>query len=260
MSNARPLTLKHRTLSAEHGPLVCTPLVGRDDAAVRHELDKVLATQPDLLEWRVDFFGAIGDTARVVALGQDIRARAGNVPIIFTRRSTREGGTPIALDDDQVAALYAAVARSGSVDFVDVELSSEPRHWQAGVALARETGVRLIGSFHNFQATPPKAELVATFAAMAAGGADVAKVAVMPQHPRDVLTLLAATLEARETLELPLISMSMGGFGALSRLFGWMYGSTVSFAVGDKPSAPGQVPVADVRTVAEILGRALAAR
>jgi 3-dehydroquinate dehydratase I len=260
MSFTRPLILKDRAVGADKEPLACTPLVGRDEDAVRRELDAVLAKEPDLIEWRVDFFGAIGETSRVVALGREIRARAGKIPIIFTRRSTREGGTPIAMDEDQVFALYDAVARSGCIDLLDVELSSEPRHWQFALDLARATGVRMIGSYHNFKSTPPKAELVAKFAAMQAGGADVAKVAVMPQHPRDVLTLLDATLEARETLEVPLISMSMGGYGALSRLFGWVYGSTVSFAVGDKPSAPGQVPIADLHAVVEILQRALAGR
>ena len=71
---------------------------------------------------------------------------------------------------------------------------------------------------------------------------------------------LVRYLEARETLDVPLISMSMGAYGALSRLFGWMYGSTVSFAVGDKPSAPGQVPIADLNTVVDVVARALAAR
>jgi 3-dehydroquinate dehydratase-1 len=260
MSFTRPIVLKDRTVGADREPLACTPLVGRDEAAVRRELDAVLAKGPDLIEWRVDFFAAIADTGRVVALGREIRAAAGVIPIIFTRRSTREGGTPVALDEDGVFALYDAVARSGSIDLLDVELSSEPRHWQQSLALARETGVRMIGSYHNFQATPSKAELVAKFAAMAAGGADVAKVAVMPQHLRDVLTLLDATLEARETLAVPLISMSMGGYGALSRLFGFMYGSTVSFAVGDKPSAPGQVPIADLHSVVDVVTRALAAR
>lgn len=260
MSFTRPLTLKDRVVGADKEPLACTPLVGRDEAAVRRELDAVLGKGPDLIEWRVDFFAAIGDTARVLALGREIRAAAGTIPIIFTRRSTREGGTPIGLDEDGVFALYDAVARSGCIDLLDVELSSEPRHWQQSLELARATGVRMIGSYHNFQATPPKAELVAKFAAMAAGGADVAKVAVMPQHLRDVLTLLDATLEARETLAVPLISMSMGGYGALSRLFGWMYGSTVSFAVGDKPSAPGQVPIADLNAVVDVVARALAAR
>ena len=92
---------------------------------------------------------------------------------------------------------------------------------------------------------------------MEKAGADIAKIAVMPKELRDVLTLLDATLTARNTLSLPIISMSMGGYGSLSRLFGWVFGSSVSFAVGEKSSAPGQVPIADVQAVAEIMRRAV---
>ena len=45
---------------------------------------------------------------------------------------------------------------------------------------------------------------------------------------------------ARETLDIPLISMSMGGVGSLSRIMGWVYGSAATFAVGKSSSAPGQ--------------------
>ena len=64
------------------------------------------------------------------------------------------------------------------------------------VALARETGVCLVASFHNFHETPPAEALVAKFAAMEKAGADVVKIAVMPQSPRDVLTLLGGAPES----------------------------------------------------------------
>ena len=48
---------------------------------------------------------------------------------------------------------------------------------------------------------------------------------------------------------LPLISMSMGAYGSLSRMMGWVYGSTVTFAVGKSSSAPGQVPIEELRAV-----------
>ena len=49
----------------------------------------------------------------------------------------------------------------------------------------------------------------------------------------------------------------MGAYGSLSRLFGWVFGSSVSFAVGEKSSAPGQVPIEQLNAVVEILQRAL---
>ena len=260
MQMTRPLMVRGRSVGAGQEPLVCTPLVGRDEAALLGELAAVVAKGPDLIEWRVDFFTGIADTARVVALAQQMRVGAAGIPIIFTRRSIREGGEAIALDEAQVLALYVAVSGTGCVDFIDYELSAPAEHFAQAVALARAHGIPLIASFHNFVSTPPADEIVAKFVAMEAAGADIAKVAVMPQGPEDVLTLLRATLDGQRRVTLPIISMSMGPYGSLSRLFGWVFGSSVSFAVGQKASAPGQVPIEDLRCVTRILQRALASQ
>lgn len=257
MSFSRPIVLKGKVLDGGKEPLVCTPLVGADEAVIDRELTAILPKKPDLIEWRVDFFAGIADTGRVVEQGRAIAARAGAIPIIFTRRSTREGGNPIPLDEDQVFKLYAAVCRAGCVDLFDYELSVEERYFQQAVVLAKETGAALIASFHNFQETPSAEALVARFVAMEKAGADIAKIAVMPKELRDVLTLLDATLTAHNTISLPIISMSMGAYGSLSRLFGWVFGSSVSFAVGEQSSAPGQVPIEQLNAVVEIVQRAL---
>lgn len=258
MQMTRPLLVKGKPAGGGKEPLICTPLVGRDEVAVMAELAAVLAKSPDLIEWRVDFFAGIADTGRVLALARQLREGAGSIPIIFTRRSTREGGEAIGLDEAQVLALYAAVSASGCVDFIDYELSAPPECFAQAATLARRHGLQLIASFHDFHKTPSADEIVARFVAMEAAGADIAKVALMPQGPADVLTVLQATLDGQQRIKLPIISMSMGPYGSLSRLFGWVYGSSVSFAVGQQASAPGQVPVEDLRTVLAVLQRSLA--
>lgn len=257
MAFSKSIALQRKSFPAKREPLVCTPLVGATEDAIAQELAAILPKRPDVLEWRVDFFSGITDSNRVVAQGQAIQRQAGDIPIILTRRSTREGGHPIPLDEAQVFDLYAAVCGAGCLDLFDYELSVEPRFFQRAVALAKDSGCRLIASYHNFQETPDAAALVAKFAAMERAGADVAKIAVMPKEPRDVLTLLDATLTAHQTLKLPIISMSMGAYGSLSRLFGWMFGSSVSFAVGEKSSAPGQIPIEHLHTVVAVLQQAL---
>lgn len=88
-------------------------------------------------------------------------------------------------------------------------------------------------------------------------GADIAKVAVMPRDMGDVLTLLTATLQSSRKLGIPVVSMSMGGQGTLTRLCGWAFGSAMTFAVGENSSAPGQLPVEDVEAGLAILRKAL---
>ena len=64
----------------------------------------------------------------------------------------------------------------------------------------------------------------------------------MPKNFNDVLTLMRATYRARtEAVDLPLITMSMGEIGTISRVIGDLYGSDTSFVVGKAASAPGQI-------------------
>lgn len=87
-------------------------------------------------------------------------------------------------------------------------------------------------------------------------GADIAKIACMPQVPNDVLRLLRVTLTTRERFpHVPLCTMSMGSLGCLTRVAGFLYGSDIAFAVGREISAPGQIPLAEARSITNSLLR-----
>ena len=79
----------------------------------------------------------------------------------------------------------------------------------------------------------------------------------MPKDLDDVLTLLATTRAASKTLHIPLISMAMGPLGAVTRLVGGVFGSSLTFAVGAAASAPGQVPIDDLRAVLTVLQQSM---
>lgn len=238
-------------------PAICAPLVGRTRDRLLAETAVVAAKRPDIIEWRVDFFEGIGDTALVVKALGGIRQAAGGIPILFTRRSMREGGERITLSEEEVVALYRAVCGSGYVDLVDFEMDNGPGDVQAVREISRAQGVQLILSFHDFQRTPSADVLVQRFAQAASLGADIAKVAVMPQGMDDVLTLLSANLRASRQLDIPLVSMSMGRLGAVTRMCGWTFGSAMTFAVGEASSAPGQIAIEDVGAALALLQKAI---
>ena len=117
-----------------------------------------------------------------------------------------------------------------------------------------EGGVKVVCSSHDFQKTPPRAELVERMLQMQQAGADLPKLAVMPTRRTDVLELLAATAEmADHHPETPVITMSMGALGTVSRLCGEAFGSAMTFANPGTASAPGQVPLDVVDTVLDSL-------
>jgi 3-dehydroquinate dehydratase-1 len=250
-----PLQIGGRALAGGRLPAVCAPLVARTRAALAAETAAVAAKKPDLLEWRVDFFEAIADTGEVLAAAAVVRAAAGGIPVLFTRRCAREGGQPIPLEEAGVLALYEAVAGSGCVDLVDFEMGNDAVHVAQVRALTRRHGLPLVLSFHDFRQTPAEAGLRARFEQAQRLEADVAKVAVMPQSVEDVHRLLGATLQASRALRIPVISMAMGGLGAVTRLCGGVFGSALTFAVGADASAPGQIRIEDVRATLAVLQR-----
>jgi 3-dehydroquinate dehydratase-1 len=260
MHTGKPILLNGKPVGSGRFPTICTPLIGRTREQVLAEIAMVLPKQPDLLEWRVDFFQKIDDAAAVVAMAGEIRQAAGGVPVLFTRRSTKEGGEPIPLSEAQVVALIEAVCARRLVELVDFEMNNDQHHVAQVRAASKACGIGLVLSFHNFQSTPPQAVLCQRFAQAQQLGADVAKLAVMPQRLEDVLSVLTATLESSQKLEIPVVSMSMGGYGAITRLFGGFFGSAMSFAVGATASAPGQVPIEDLNTVLGILQKSMATK
>jgi len=256
----KPIHLHGRPVGSETQPLICTPLVGKTPEAVLDELQVVLPKQPDIIEWRVDFFEPIADVATVVEVAGRLKKAAGATPIIFTCRSVNEGGERIPLDGAGIVKLLAAVCASRCVDVIDYELSNPGDGLVQLRQVSRANDVAMIMSYHNFQATPDPAVLTAKFLDAERLGADFAKVAVMPKSPEDVLTLLGAVWRASQVAGIPLIAMSMGGFGAVSRMVGGVFGSSLTFAVGKAASAPGQIPIEELRSVLSTVGRSVTGR
>ena len=87
---------------------------------------------------------------------------------------------------------------------------------------------------------------------MKALGADLPKYAVMPRTPGDVLALLAATWEASSEIG-PVITMSMGELGKITRAEGGVFGSCLTFGAGLNASAPGQIDAENLRAILEDL-------
>lgn len=253
---AKPVVVKGKVVGGGKQPVVCTPVVGQTRAQILAEVDSVVGKKPDLIEWRADYFDGVGNADQVLQIARAIKTRAGAIPILFTKRSSTEGGQPTTLSQDAVVELYSTVCASQCVEMIDFEMDNAIEHVQHVRKIALETDTKLILSYHNFRETPALQALNERFVLGEQLGADVAKVVVMPSTLEDVLTLLAATLQSAHKLKIPLIGISMGQCGSVTRMIGWVFGSAVTYAVGECSSAPGQVSIGDVNTVSEILRKA----
>ena len=146
------------------------------------------------------------------------------------------------------------VLATDCADLIDIEFFTAGAELPALIEEAHTAGAAVVCSSHDFHKTPPRAELVSRMVAMQQAGADLPKLAVMPQSRADVLELLAATAEmADRHPETPIITMSMGALGAVSRLSGEALGSAMTFANPGQASAPGQVSLEVVNEVLDAL-------
>jgi 3-dehydroquinate dehydratase-1 len=253
----KPISIRGKPAAGGKLPILCAPLVGATREALLAEAATALQAKPDIVEWRVDFFRDIGDAKAVVDAGKALRGALPGMPILFTCRSAAEGGNPVALGENALVALYGEVCAAGCIDLADYEMNKPEHDVQAVREAARRHGIGLVLSYHNFRETPAAAALAEKFRRAQDLGGDVAKVAVMPKTREDVMALLSSTLRASQTLELPLISMSMGPLGAISRIVGFAFGSALSFGVAAGASAPGQMPIAELRNAIEIARKAM---
>lgn len=239
-------------------PKICVPVLGRGRAEVLASLKQAMAAEPDLLEWRIDYLEDISPEA-VTALLAQVRDEAGDTPLLVTFRTKEEGGARAISCADYIA-LLSAVLNTGYADLIDMEQSAEHR-WPDSISdligvqsQARAAHVPVIGSFHDFSSTPSQAELLERMERIYLCGYDIVKIAVMPHSPDDVLTLLNATVEMnRLHPDRPLITMSMGQMGMVSRISGAVFSSAVTFGSAGQASAPGQIPVAELRKALALL-------
>lgn len=246
------LTLKN-VIIGDGIPKIIVPLVGKTDVELMEEAEFVKSLEPDMVEWRVDLYEKVEDLKAVENMIESLRGILVEELLLFTFRTHKEGGDKI-ISDDYYKELNEMASVSTNIDLLDVELFSDEDSMKGILATAKANGVAVIMSNHDFQKTPAKDEILERLLKMQELGADILKIAVMPENENDVLTLLDATYEMKTTYaKRPLITMSMGGSGVITRLAGELFGSACTFAAGKEASAPGQIPVNELREVLTIL-------
>ena len=139
------------------------------------------------------------------------------------------------------------------MDIVDIELFMGDKFVENLILAVHRLGAKAMVSNHDFDKTPSRDKIFDRLKNMVYIGADIAKIAVMPKNKSDVVELLSATLEAEEKIDIPVVTMSMGKWGMISRVSGEFFGSAITFGAGSSASAPGQIPSADLNSVLNIL-------
>ncbi len=234
-------------------PKVCLPIVGHTQYEIISQAMTIAALKPDIVEFRADWFDDAFSFDVTFDILKSVRRLLQYTPLLFTFRRKEEGGVMPANTNEYVDINTAAL-ESGLIDMIDLELFAGENVIIPLLELAKKKNVKTVVSNHDFEKTPDLDILVERLMRMIKIGADIPKLAVMPNNNKDVLTLLEAT-DAIHTAypDIPIITMSMDGRGMVSRICGEIFGSSVTFGCARKASAPGQIEADELERAIRIV-------
>lgn len=233
-------------------PVVCVPIVEQTAEGICREAEELAAVGIDMVEWRVDHYEDIADPKAVKSLTERLGEIFKATVFLFSIRTVHQGGNAD-LTESEIARLNEIAADTGVVDMIDVEFFEVSKPVKQLRRLQRK-GVRVIASHHDFEKTPVDEVLHMLMEQMHEGGADIAKLAVYPQNVDDVIRMLKLSNDTKQLYpDFPIITISMGSLGILTRVSGELTGSIITFGMDKKGSAPGQMPVDELQQVLDIL-------
>lgn len=223
-------------------PKIAVPFMGSNNEEILKEVEYLKTIKVDIAEWRIDYYKEVENLEKVKEILSMVRKALGEIPLLVTFRTAKEGGER-EISIEYYVELKKAIAETKNADLIDVELFiAEDEKVKDIVETAHKFGSKVIMSNHDFHKTPERAEIVKRLCKMQELGADIPKIAVMPVDAKDVLELLSATYEMKsEHGATPIITMSMGSLGVVSRLAGETFGSALTFGSAKTASAPGQL-------------------
>lgn len=243
------MLVKSKTIGSGR-PLLCVPVTSESTSGVVESIERLVKKRVDAIEWRVDCYAKSSNLQMVTTILQEVSGLLQNTILIFTYRTRAEGGMGDA-DAAEYETLLLTAARTGVPDFVDLEFA---RLGDLPMLLStlRGSGVRVIASYHNFETTPSAAQMSKKLKEMYTAGADIAKIAVMPERFSDVCDLMKVSEAASAGWsDRALIAIAMGQLGAITRLTGEITGSCLTFVTDGPASAPGQMSYEKVRRAVE---------
>ncbi|URI13790.1 type I 3-dehydroquinate dehydratase [Ligilactobacillus salivarius] len=234
-------------------PKIAVPITGKSSDDIVKQAETIISSNnADLIEWRIDFFDQVEDAEKLVETAKKLRQVMSEMPLLTTFRTHFEGGVK-KLSEEEYFDICRVLIKEKATDLLDLELFRKTSKLKEIIAEAHENNIYIIMSNHDFDKTPATSELERRLTLMKTYGADIAKIAVMPNSARDVLNLLLATDNIKYKLNCPLITMAMGDIGKVTRISGEDFGSCLTFGTVGDASAPGQIESTNLKGILDTL-------
>lgn len=155
-------------------------------------------------------------------------------------------------EETRISYLLRAIELGAA--YVDCELRAPVSSRDQIRKASAGTATRTIFSWHDFNVTPGRNELIDIVGSMHEAGADIGKIVTTAQDHFDVLKVLALQETAAE-LDFPLIAFCMGEPGVISRLATVELGGYMTYCApaGFSGTAPGQLSSNYLRAMLDLL-------
>jgi 3-dehydroquinate dehydratase-1 len=187
-------------------------------------IQKCVSAGVDILEIRVDCFKGSFEAAAEYIHKVKLWTKC---PLIGTIRENKKNKSQRLAQFKKIVPL---------VDCLDIEIDTPIR--DAVIALARKKCTIMI-SEHDFKTTPDLKRLNQIAAQAKKAKAQIVKIAAMAKGADDVTRLL----EFSKQCSTPVVAISMGDYGKISRLLAPLFGSLFTYGYISKSVAPGQISV-----------------
>jgi 3-dehydroquinate dehydratase-1 len=229
---------------------ICVSLAGPDVAALVTQASQVTG-RADVIEVRLDSMQHPDVPACCAGLDK---------PLLFTNRPNWEGGAFSGSEEQRIEPLLEAVQQQAA--YVDCELRADEslRNRLLGAMAGGPT--RMILSWHDFETTPPQAELEDVLAQMMESGARIGnvvgkiigKIVTTAHTPEDALRVLRLQEQAKAA-NFPLSCFCMGEPGRITRLATLYLGGSMTYAcLNDaQVTAPGQLSLDQLQKMTALL-------
>ncbi len=224
-------------------------VTGANLREIKEQAKKIKKLKPDIVEWRADCYKIANEEKDIFEIAyalEYVHKKLRKYPLIFTFRSLDEGGKR-RVNFEKYREYLHYIALEGvknNVELIDVEVygKKDLPGMKETIDEIHDLGMKVLGSYHNFHRTPSQAEVVEILSTMEQMGCDVVKIAAMPSYKGDVYSIINGAAEADMKLKAPIIAISMGELGSITRVALKQTHSVLSFAsLMDNESFKGEL-------------------
>ncbi|HVA11579.1 MAG TPA: type I 3-dehydroquinate dehydratase [Candidatus Dormibacteraeota bacterium] len=198
----------------------------------------------DYFEVWLDYIDGLNDTF----VKQLIDLLSSRLVVVFRRQNLED----VRMDQDTRFAMLELL--KGSETLVDLDITTQTA--ELDFVRDHRLSLKVIASYHDYKQTPDLVQLTAIIDTMDWYQPSIYKLASLCNGPEDGLRLLSQLVELKAKGHKAIVS-GMGQFGAVTKVFGALWGNEMTFApkTQDGQSAPGQLTRDQLETIFKELGR-----